>query len=801
VTARDFSKATLAYLFLLFVFHGALLWGGDLLVGGDMLNHFLPMWHVALAQDAWHWHPLTFSGRPLLADPQMAMLYPGNWLLRAGGVEALPRLMTVLQMAHLLGAGLGMFALLRTRFPLLPALLGGGLWMCGAPSLLKMHAGIKVFVEAQAWLPLLLLAADWAGEDGRRLRGLGLAGIAGGAQLLAGAAQVSQISWMAAGIWWLARTLAEHRGAVLGKALARGGAVLAGGVALAVLIALPQLLATAEFLKASYPRGTEDRWAYVTADSLRWMHVVTWIAPHLFGPGADDSLYFGSSTGFHETCMFMGAATLLLAGAGFAVRAAGAPWKAPAAALGVFGIAMALGSASPLFRLFFEFVPTFDSLRVPARWGVLAALTLVFAAAHGIEAILREDVLGETRRRWLAGAGVALVPLLAVAALSAPVGRAAGLEESLWLVPPNAVEETIADRYAAARRAAQGALALAALAGAAGALRLSGRLAVKPTLVILALVLLLDLRGFWQPFRRAYPIDVPPQEVPTEGVFHRLADASRIGDLVSRETDAIRAIRDATEDGGRVLVMEDVFAWDADEYARELFAERMTWHGIANVRGYQQLALKGYVEEISAVSRANRPGDTFSAFLRLPTLDSREPLDRYNVAAVLTYHRLQPPQAFEALGLEKAGVVNPQGLTLWRNPHARGRVWLSAEPRGPRPQAPLGEATLALASADREEISATVTAQGAWLNVSAPADERWQLAVTPVPPGLKSEGGRSVFLPRGEYRITRRCTSSTGGLAGGTASAAALLAALAALAGGFRRARIPADTIERPDHE
>jgi hypothetical protein len=145
--------------------------------------------------------------------------------------------------------------------------------------------------------------------------------------------------------------------------------------------------------------------------------------------------------------------------------------------------------------------------------------------------------------------------------------------------------------------------------------------------------------------------------------------------------------------------------------------------------------------------------------------------------------------------------VNPQGLTLWRNPHARGRVWLSAEPRGPRPQAPLGEATLALASADREEISATVTAQGAWLNVSAPADERWQLAVTPVPPGLKSEGGRSVFLPRGEYRITRRCTSSTGGLAGGTASAAALLAALAALAGGFRRARIPADTIERPDHE
>jgi hypothetical protein len=72
------------------------------------------------------------------------------------------------------------------------------------------------------------------------------------------------------------------------------------------------------------------------------------------------------------------------------------------------------------YRLLFEFVPGFASMRSPARFGVLVVLALTMFAAFGWDALVRRGAIG--RGPWGRAAQVALVAIAVVTSWPRPVG-------------------------------------------------------------------------------------------------------------------------------------------------------------------------------------------------------------------------------------------------------------------------------------------------------------------------------------------------------------------------------------------
>jgi hypothetical protein len=115
------------------------------------------------------WSPFVASGFPVDVDPQAGVYFPGWWALGALGIPATLRVLTAVQVAHVLFASLGVYALARARrlewtWALLAAiayLLFGGFY--GQAE----HADI---FRGFAYLPWLLWALTPPDEDHRWTR-------------------------------------------------------------------------------------------------------------------------------------------------------------------------------------------------------------------------------------------------------------------------------------------------------------------------------------------------------------------------------------------------------------------------------------------------------------------------------------------------------------------------------------------------------------------------------------------------------------------------------------------------------
>ncbi len=132
--------------------------------------------YVAAAVGAGHlpsWSPFVASGFPVAIDPQAGLYFPGWWALGGLGIPATLRVLTAVQVAHVLFAACGVLALARARrlgwsWALLAAvayLFFGGFY--GEAE----HADI---FRGFAYLPWLLWALTPPGENGswRRLGAL-----------------------------------------------------------------------------------------------------------------------------------------------------------------------------------------------------------------------------------------------------------------------------------------------------------------------------------------------------------------------------------------------------------------------------------------------------------------------------------------------------------------------------------------------------------------------------------------------------------------------------------------------------
>jgi hypothetical protein len=429
-------------------------------MGGDVTIEFYPRLAYAVAaiqQGAWPlWAALTMAGTPLLANPQLGLLYPLHWpLLLVLPVGAALNHAAAL---HVALAAAGMYLLAR-RWGLGPsgALIAALSFAVNGQFAARLWAGGLSLAEAAAWLPLLLLAAervrarpDWAAGA--------LLTLVLTLSLLVGFYQ----PW-----YWGVLLVGGLLVVMPGRARARLRrlAVLAGALALAVLLAAPQLVPAAELIAWTTRAGRLD-WAFATAASLPPWHLVTLALPELFGSGAG-TYWPGPWWHWHERTAYPGLLALLLVP--FGLRAPRPAWVWFCAGTAVGALLLALGSYTPLYRVAYEVVPGYANFRDPARHLLLVSLVLAPLAGRGAEQVLRE-------RAWrallvlLAAVGLATAALAMVLTLGAdtlaPVVVPWLDAHGLWYPPAELVAPESAGpvALAVAARACAGATVAAALA-------------------------------------------------------------------------------------------------------------------------------------------------------------------------------------------------------------------------------------------------------------------------------------------------------------------------------------------------
>ena len=388
--ADALALMALGALTLLFFYRIALT--NRVLAGLDVFAYFYP--YRDLASEALRsgrlplWNPYLFMGAPLLANSQVAVLYPFHWPLLWLSTPKQIAWSIVLHI-WLAGAGTYLFARGPLRLRPLAAFVPAVIFCLGG--FLGAQVEHVNQLNASAWLPWLLLCLEGAmtrpprPKSPRRwlalLCGGGIAGLA----LLAGHTQAAYIVFFGAGAYALLRGLPDLRDRRWLAGL-RGLGALAAMSIMGAILAAGQLLPTLELSRLSVRSGGLP---YNEAASFS-------LKPGLVFKAFLPPLLWESP--FSEYVAYVGLTGLALAALGsWAVLRRKRPGGA-ILGLALVGLFLAFGAYNPVYYLLYKLVPGFDLFRAPARWLLLYTFGAALLAGIGLEA------LGEIVRRRTAPA-------------------------------------------------------------------------------------------------------------------------------------------------------------------------------------------------------------------------------------------------------------------------------------------------------------------------------------------------------------------------------------------------------------
>ncbi len=365
------------------------LWDPSKLPGGFgmsdvMISHWPSLWVIkeTLAHDRRPplWNPVYGGGRPIAADPLAALWYPPTHIVHLLDIRDS---VLVLQVGHLLLAGLGMMVLARVALRVsFPAALTAGIVFMATPRLIAhLGAGHLTMVQTVAWLPWVATTCCATVRNPARWSVLFATCLA--LMLVAGHPQLAYYGSLMAytiALWFLAMRWRQSGSRAVLASIA--GIVLAG--LLAGLLAAAHLLPLWEFAIHS----TRQRSVHST-DALGLLPFVQ----ALLG-------FRQASPVPHEALFEPGLAALGLAVLGVTMR----PRQGIPIALGVCLVAgLALGISSPLYRVAATILPSFDVFRGLGRIWFLGLLGIALLAGLGVDMVVQWGRETKQRRVLIAG--------------------------------------------------------------------------------------------------------------------------------------------------------------------------------------------------------------------------------------------------------------------------------------------------------------------------------------------------------------------------------------------------------------
>ena len=362
------------------------------------------------------WNPYLFGGLPYIAAMHGDIFYPTALLRLLLPTDAG---LTWGFIIHIFLAGCFTYGFLRAwGFGFFPSLLAGIAYMMSgelAGLVSPGHDG-KLFVSAL--MPLTLWFLVRGIRDGRLWAWGGVA-IAVGLAVLSPHPQLLQYMLLTCGAFALYVAFADHpgRGKVARNvALARLG-MAAAAVAVGFLIGAVQYLPVLEYVPYS-PRAGGKGWEHAVSYSMPIEELLNVYLPEFSGLLEG---YWGRN-GIHFHSEYLGAATLLLAFAGFVGNVARKGFRRFWLGVLVVSVLWSLGGSTPFYYIVYALVPGTKFFRAPSTMLMVVALATAVLAALGTERALA----GGLTRRYLVGWVVAglVIALLAVSGAFTAVAHA-----------------------------------------------------------------------------------------------------------------------------------------------------------------------------------------------------------------------------------------------------------------------------------------------------------------------------------------------------------------------------------------
>jgi hypothetical protein len=400
---------------------GVTLWGSDMIAGsyhirglvGSLLREGrLPVWD-----------PHTMCGFPLLAAMQAGVFYPFTWpaaLLSPGPFW------TFTVALHLVLAGQFAFGWLRSglRLGVGGAFLGACVFMLSGYILTRVLGGHISQVCSYPWLAAVLWRLERVLARPNCRRWVLLAASVA-LLILPGFPQFALFAALVMGVRLAAYRIRAGRGAT--RTLLLAGAAGAVGV----LLCAPQLLATMELIP-EVQRVSSNSYEFGTSLSTPWYNVFGLLCPSFFGD--DLGTPYWSRGAIWEVTGFVGIGTLVL---GVLALNGSHPQRHFWLAAALLSLLLALGSQTPIFKIFYYGVPGAKLFRHPGRYLSMFTLAMTALAAMGFDRLWKD---GPELRRSVTRIGIAIAVLLA--ALLAALG--------IWKDPAPG-EQDAWDRFVGAR--------------------------------------------------------------------------------------------------------------------------------------------------------------------------------------------------------------------------------------------------------------------------------------------------------------------------------------------------------------
>jgi hypothetical protein len=367
------------------------------------------------------WNPYVYSGISHVGGFQAALFYPPHLIYL---FVPLAKAINVTIAFHVFLAGLFMYLWtayrgLRSEASLFSSIL---FMFCGA-HFMHIAPGHLSNLSAMAWTPLIFLSID--GLFDRRPYGFLLLGIGAVAmQILAGHPQYVYYTAFAACIYALLLTVKTKRWIV---GLIAFFGIYAGAALLSAVQLFPGLEATAETT-----RSGGIPYAFASLFSFPPENFITVVAPGFFGT-MTDMPYWGR---WHlsETTLFFGVTGLFFAVYG-ALPGTRSMRRFSLSMICVL-LLLAMGSHTPLFKIFYRWVPGFDRFRGNAKFIFQASLFMILLAGIGFDRFVRD----EKRRHRMALTIAAGISALAIGGLAFFIRHAALTDfMNLWPRFVNAV--------------------------------------------------------------------------------------------------------------------------------------------------------------------------------------------------------------------------------------------------------------------------------------------------------------------------------------------------------------------------
>lgn len=428
--------------FIVLQYH-QLIFSGLILGRGDTFSYFYPYWGIRNASIQAGQIPLwaneIMMGVPLLANPQIGLFYPPNWLSFGSNAPDAIRVSIIL---HLIWGGMGVFTLMRrSLYTGIAASLGSALlFMMGG--YMGSHVEQINQLQGLVWMPWIFYFLHRMMRKRRVLLNASLLSMALALQLFTGHTQtvfITGFGLLVYGLLYAWRIGKAEPTSSAFKQMVIIGFSLGIVVVLALALASPQLIPTMELTGLSNRSGGLNP-QEATAFSLPFSYIGQSLLPNyearLFG---EYTAYIGI---FGLALSIVGILTeipnkkeLPLAGISFQSRIHSRYiWIT----LLIIGLLFAFGRFNPLYVVLAH-LPGFNLFRVPARWLALVALSLSVLAGIGIDGLTHEIRL-DWRRGWIVIVGIGSFILLTRFVLQVDPVDISGdaipsnLSFSLWIV-------------------------------------------------------------------------------------------------------------------------------------------------------------------------------------------------------------------------------------------------------------------------------------------------------------------------------------------------------------------------------